>query len=382
MLIAVPWPMGLEQWAIQGLMRLVAGLTVEVAGWLGIPAVQQGNLIQTTVGVVGIDEACSGVRSLQSALMLSLFLGEMHRFSPGRRLALVAASLAFDLLANLTRTTFLVWAAANRGMAQMEAWHDTAGVLVMLIVLPSLLGLAHLMRPRAQRFAHAVAPPPMKIFPLVPRWVCILSLVWIGAGELAAEVWYRAHETKLMVTARWSLAWPDQAPRFRRTMLPENSLAILRCSTSQAAIWEDDLGNQWSAFLLRWKPGRNSAQLARGHRPDICFPAAGARLLDDFGQIRVPIRDFEIPFRHQTFDSGGQLAHVFYCLWPDRVSPEETPVLEDGSQASRVLAVLAGKRHLGQQVLEIVLTGPESESEAVATLTNNLPALIQVDQAK
>jgi exosortase len=87
MFIAIPWPVGLEQSIIQGLMRTTAALTVECAGWFGIPCVQHGNLIQTTVGLVGIDEACSGVRSLQSALMLSLFLGEMHRFTirPGRK---------------------------------------------------------------------------------------------------------------------------------------------------------------------------------------------------------------------------------------------------------------------------------------------------------
>jgi exosortase len=87
-LIAVPWPMQLEQFCIQGLMRLVAGLTVSIADLLGIPAVQHGNLVEVDAGMVGIDEACSGVRSLQSALMLSLFLGEMYRFTLARRAAL------------------------------------------------------------------------------------------------------------------------------------------------------------------------------------------------------------------------------------------------------------------------------------------------------
>ncbi|HTA31578.1 MAG TPA: exosortase/archaeosortase family protein, partial [Candidatus Cybelea sp.] len=80
-LIAVPWPVELEQIVTQGLMRFVAGLTVDIADWLNIPAIQDGNLVTIGAGVVGIDEACSGVRSLQSALMLSLFLGEMNRFS-------------------------------------------------------------------------------------------------------------------------------------------------------------------------------------------------------------------------------------------------------------------------------------------------------------
>ena len=440
MLIAVPWPMGFEQWAVQNLMRLVAGLTVEVAGLFGIPAVQQGNLIETTGGIVGIDEACSGVRSLQSALMLSLFLGEMHRLSAGRRVGLLGASLLFDLLANLARTTFLVWAAASRGLTQMEAWHDTAGLLVMIIVLPSLLGLAYLMKPRTRRVPgshpvsvgetgavpslqkspqHAlqrslptVLPLPFRRgegrgegsfhvaypvvpsiiskgdrtgpswLPPIPRWAGILAVLWIGVGEAASEAWYRVHETQLIAAPRWSVAWPTQNPRFRKTAVPENALAILRCSDSAAATWEDDAGNQWSAFILRWKPGKNSAQLAKGHRPDICFPAAGAHLLDDFGQVSVPIQNFEIPFHHETFDTGGKIVNVFYCLWSDRISPDETPLAKHGPQMTRLLAVLAGKRNLGQQELEVVLAGPETRNDAVAAFKTTLPALIQMDQTK
>src|SRR5215469_6352754 len=112
MLIAVPWPMQLEQVVIQNLMRFVAGLTVSVVGFLGIPAVQHGNLIEVANGVVGIDEACSGVRSLQSALMLSLFLGELYLFRPGRRIGLLFASLITVLFANVIRTSFLTKTAA------------------------------------------------------------------------------------------------------------------------------------------------------------------------------------------------------------------------------------------------------------------------------
>jgi len=354
-LVAVPWPMGMEKSVIQGLMRLVAGLTVEVAGCLGIPAVQHGNLIEVSAGMVGIDEACSGVRSLQSGLMLSLFLGEMHRFSVVWRLLLLGASLVFVLVANLARTSFLVWAAANRGMAQMEAWHNSAGVLVMLVVLPGLLAMAYLMRPGTAKLEPASAPQPV-VFPLVPRWVGVLALVWLATAAFAVEAWYRLHEANLVANPRWTIAWPTQIHGFQRTSVPENSLAILRCSQSAAGFWEDDEGNQLSAFLLRWAPGKNSAQLAKGHRPDTCFPAAGAKLVEDFGKKAFVVRDFEVAFRHQTFETGDALVHVFYCLWPDRISRTEKALREDGSRGSRLQAVAAGKRNLGQQVLEIVLS--------------------------
>jgi len=376
MLIAVPWPMEMEQWVIQGLMRFIAGLTVEVAGLLGIPALQHGNLIEVGVGVVGIDEACSGVRSLQSALMLSLFLGEMHRFFWVRRAVLIGASLLAVLLANLARTTFLVWAAANRGLHQMEAWHDTAGNLIMLIVLPSLIGLAYLIKPK-QLPEASPSNPRAKMVPAMPRWVGLSALSWLLAVLVTTEIWYRYHEASLIPNVKWSVSWPSQNPQFTKTSIPEKSLAILRCSNSQAAAWQDEEGNRWSGFLLRWDPGRNSAQLAKGHRPDICFPASGARLAEDFGLVTLAVNGVTLTFRHQSFQRGQDLMHVFYCLWSDQIPGRETPALEDGSQASRLQAVLTGRRNLGQQVLEVVVEGVDNSDEAVAALKRQLPNLVK-----
>jgi exosortase len=380
MLIAIPWPMALEQAIIQGLMRLVAGLTVGVADWLGIPAVQHGNLVEVGAGVVGIDEACSVVRSVQSALMLSLFLGEMYRFSVVRRLSLILGSLLFVLLANLTRTTFLVWAAANRGLQQMESWHNTAGNLVMFIVLPGLMLLAYLMKPKVERRIRERTSQPQAL-DIMPRWVGIGVMIWLGLAEASSEAWYRMHESNLVANNRWSVSWPTQAAQFRQSEVPERSLAILRCSQSEAASWLDEEGTLWSAFFLRWAPGKNSAQLSKGHRPDICFPAAGAHMVADVGQVVLSANGLEIPFRHETFENEGGLFHVFYCLWADRVSSDEKVLLEDGSQASRLRAVLAGKRHLGQQVLEIVIHAAESNDEAVRLLGKQLPGLVHRDPA-
>src|SRR5215469_2114760 len=381
MLIAVPWPMQWEQAVIQGLMRFVAGLTVGVADWLGIPALQHGNLVDVQSGVVGIDEACSGVRSLQSALMLSLFLGEMYRFSLARRLSLLGGSLVFVLVANLARTTFLVWAAANRGFNQMEAWHDTAGNLVMFTVLPSLLLLAYLLKPKDSGLLSTRPSAGSQVLRAMPRWVGVGLLLWLGLAEVFTEVWYRTHESHLVSNARWSVVWPEQSPQFKKSTVPERSLAILRCSDSEAASWVDANGNQWSGFFLHWAPGKNSAQLAKGHRPDICFPAAGAHLVNDLGQVVLSANGLELPFRHQTFEDGTGSFDVFYCLWSDRNLQGEKRLVEDGSQASRLQAVLAGKRNLGQQVFEIVLHGAASSDQAVTVFKSQLPGLIRREQA-
>jgi hypothetical protein len=198
-------------------------------------------------------------------------------------------------------------------------------------------------------------------------------------AEGATELWYRHHETQLIPSPRWSVTWPTEDFQFKKTAIPANSLAFLRCSDSEAATWLDESGNEWSAFLLLWKPGKNSAQLAKGHRPDICFPAAGARLVDDFGRVTLNANGVALNFRHLTFTSGAKLLHVFYCLWSDKFSPHEQPQVEDDYQASRLLAVMQGKRNLGQRVLEIVVTGPDSKDAAVELLKSQLPLLVKQD---
>jgi exosortase len=141
LLVAVPWPSRLENYVTQGLMRLVAAATVEVVGLFGIPAMQRGNLLEIGSGVVSVDGACSGVRSLQTSLMLALFLGEMYRLRYWWRLALVPASLLIAFAANVGRTSFLTWSAARLGMARMESLHGSAGLAVVVIVF-GLLWLA------------------------------------------------------------------------------------------------------------------------------------------------------------------------------------------------------------------------------------------------
>src|SRR5438552_13504182 len=83
--VAVPWVSPIEQPIVQGLMRVVAAVVAEIATWFGIPTQLEGNLIRIPNGVVGINEACSGVRSLQTSLMIGLLFGELKRLSVSNR---------------------------------------------------------------------------------------------------------------------------------------------------------------------------------------------------------------------------------------------------------------------------------------------------------
>src|SRR5256714_8770097 len=141
-LVAVPWVTPIEQPIVQGLMRFVAAISSEAVALFGIPARLEGHLIRLPEGLVGVNEACSGVRSLQTSLMIGLLFGELKRVSISRRIMLVIAAAAIAFLGNCIRAFFLVWMAATRNIATANSWHDAAGYGIVGLVFVGSLALA------------------------------------------------------------------------------------------------------------------------------------------------------------------------------------------------------------------------------------------------
>ena len=81
---ALPWPVWMEDYMVQSLMRGNARICAELMTLFGQPALAEGNLIQVGKAWVNVEEACSGIRSLQTAFMVSLFLGGILEASPVR----------------------------------------------------------------------------------------------------------------------------------------------------------------------------------------------------------------------------------------------------------------------------------------------------------
>jgi hypothetical protein len=154
---------------------------------------------------------------------------------------------------------------------------------------------------------------------------------------------------------------------------------MLRCSEGRAVGWNDSGANQWQLFLFRWARGKNSAQLAKSHTPEICLQGIGYQLQNDIGTRVLPVGDLRLPFHQYIFARGGLILHVFYCLWEDRPPATDTAaaVREDGTQSSRLLAVREGRRHLGQQALEVAIRGPATPEAALAAFQDQLLNLIQ-----
>src|SRR5262245_50028058 len=397
--IAVPWSTVLETPLIQGLMRIVAHVAAETAMLLGTPAQVEGNLIRVSNGFVGVNEACSGIRSLQTSLMIGLLFGEVKRLSVLRRLTLIVCAAVIALLANFLRAVFLVRIAATENLSEVSRWHNIAGYSIILFVFVSTMGLAYLLGTSQainrrsgigiQNRHSAIGTRQLPI----PISHIAMALCWLLFVEIGTATWYHGHEHNLITGIRWSVHWPQQAANFRKLKIDNEIRAVLRFDEGDAAGWTisspvnaaEPNNVACSLYVLRWNPGKNSALLANLHRPDVCLPASGWTQVADHGVRGYPISGLvELPFRHFEFqrafeNSTPQTAHAFYCLSEDRAVASSAPLpaslpsmtgsRSEWTRAERIRTALEGRRHLGQQVIQAILissypfSGADAESQ-------------------
>ena len=103
----------------------------------------EGNLMRLPSGLVGVNEACSGVRSLQTSIMIGLLFGELKRLSLWQRIFLVIAGVAIALFANFLRVLFLVSMASRaHDVSVVNKWHDLAGYGILVLVFVGTMAIA------------------------------------------------------------------------------------------------------------------------------------------------------------------------------------------------------------------------------------------------
>ena len=410
--VAVPWVSPVEHPVVQGLMRVVAAAATEALTLCGIPAQVEGNLIRISSGVVGVNEACSGVRALQTALMIGLLFGELKRFSLGRRAGLVLVAISLSIFANFLRTFLLVFVAADKGIGAIDRWHDIAGYsIVALVFLGTLAATALLGRTGGRTTAKPDLTgnkSTVSTFISHPSSLLIV-LCWLVLVEIASLGWYRAQERNLVARPRWSVRWPSSEDRFRELKITESVRQTLRFDEGRSARWFvstnratdlRDIGRAYcTAFFFRWNPGGGTLLRARAHRPEICLPSAGwEQTADDGARLYQVEPGLTLPFRHLEFVhkqrgrvESDQFAHTFFCLEQDWTEPKtsagaRTAVITSDSRdwgvLARVHAVEQGLRDLGQQTIELVFVTSHSLASDTAEeqFAAQLRTLIKVER--
>ena len=125
------------------LLRKVVAMVSLVFNMGGFPLIQEGStLVLPGDQRVGVEDACSGIRSLTACLFTGAFLAAVFLERWWKKLALIGAALVLAVFTNLLRSLFLTAWAYSHGSASIGGtFHDATGYAVLGLTFVGLLCL-------------------------------------------------------------------------------------------------------------------------------------------------------------------------------------------------------------------------------------------------
>src|SRR3972149_11519129 len=148
----------------------------------GIPALQHGNMIELATTTVGVEEACSGIRSLLSCVYAGFFFAAWQLRRPAGRAVLIVAAPLLALGMNFLRSLVLTLL-ANAGKDVAGFWHDATGYAILGITAVVLAFLAIVL----ETVKEPNAPAALPALTGTPRgslrffWTAVAATVVLGA---------------------------------------------------------------------------------------------------------------------------------------------------------------------------------------------------------
>jgi len=386
-LIAIPWPRNAEEAIMGFFMEKNAMAALEVLHWFGYEAMRRGHLITLPTGTLGVEEACSGVRSLQSGIMTSLFFGEIFRFGIFFRSVLLSISLFVALFGNFLRATFLSIIASNEGVAAVEKWHDFAGYAILASTLVTLWAIAWFYdNRRTKKNPSAKASKPFHATPpSIPRPVvtaCVCTVLLAAACLAGTEVWYRSHEADVPAEGRWSIK--SGTAGTKPVPIPDRTRRILFFPDGFSERFLDSTGRTWHFFFLRWPPGRTAIQALNIHDPRTCLASIGMVLEKQLPAMTIEAGGVRFPFRVFLFREAGRPVLVFHSVIAGGVPEAHIEINDlnsDGGEMTleeRWRVVTKGIRNRGQSMLEAAVWNTTDVSAAAEKLTDFLKRNMEV----
>lgn len=289
LVFAVPWPESFLLPVTAALQRFVAVCSTHLLRALGVEVFRDGNLLYLHSAVLGVAEACSGIRSLMAFFATAAACALFLSLGGWRALLLFALAPVAAVGSNIVRilaTTFFVLLG---GSVWLHGFlHDLMGLAV--VVLGGGLLFA------AARFLARGAPRPAAVLPAAERPAPAPRL-WPGALAGAALLFAAVLGMRHVARHYEGMARPDAfVPAARRTLdefpyalgpyrctdesrLSAMEFDMLQPSEHLVRTYEDPQGNGLTLTVLYWAAQRtypgSSAIMRYPHTPYSCMWGAG-----------------------------------------------------------------------------------------------------------
>lgn len=377
-LVAIPWPTGPERWLTQSLSLLAAQIAAWILPLLGIAAICHGTTIDVGSEMLGVDDACSGIRSFQSSIMAALFLGELYALRWGYRIALVVIGLFAAYAFNVIRMLILSIAVANGGVDALDKLHDPAGFAILIATMGVLWllcwGLQKIPGSR-QALATAKIQSGVGQIDKSPAFACIAAVVAMALMAGGSEGWYWWKNKNAVRAPAWTIAAADPNSGLADEELGKNVYEMLRYDRGFQRSWRDGGGRQWHMIFTEWEPKRMSLHYAQPHLPEQCQRMMGREIVLKSELRKAEANGVTIAYNLYKIRAGSDEFYLMYVINDDRISGHEMTV-ERATPANRMKAVMAGRRNMGQRSMQLALVGEPDAGVAERAMLELLPQLV------
>lgn len=147
----VPLPVIVFNALAQPLQLFASQTATRIAQFFGTSVYQDGNVIQLASTTLGVEEACSGLRSLAALIVMALLVGFLQCTRPVTRIILLALSLPIAVLVNVIRVSGTAMMADHDPELAMGFYHTFSGWLVFLLGIFFVLGASRLLHATLDR---------------------------------------------------------------------------------------------------------------------------------------------------------------------------------------------------------------------------------------
>jgi exosortase/archaeosortase family protein len=317
-ILITPLPDGSYARLTLALQQWVTGSVMGSLHLLGVPARQHGNIIELARTTVGVEEACSGIRSLISCVYAGFFFAAWQVRHPLGRLGLILAAPALALGMNFVRSLTLTLM-ANAGTDINGFWHDATGFGILAVTAALLAALAMLLEGKPN---PVPVPGPPAVSP--PRRT--LGIFWTGTAAVLGLGWfYLAHSRPAHQPDRpvpdlaallpaefegWQVLTAKDLYQFADILQTTHLLERTYQRTTREGR-QDEL----TVYIAYWAPGQTSVSRVAAHTPDACWPGAGWNAQPEASlktTLSFPPKN-STPGEHRIFrNQTGYAQHVWF----------------------------------------------------------------------
>jgi exosortase len=316
MYISAPWFSYVEKNLTLELMVYVTSAVTEILHLVGVEATARGTLITMRPGVVGVAEACSGIRSLQSGLMYALAVGELFMLTRPRRWGLVALTVLSGFILNIVRTFILAYQTDLHGLEIIDKIHDKVGVSISL-VLPVVVWVL------GKWLAGPEQEPPAgpettgtwlrRQFASVPKMTGVFALAVIAYLPCHVWLYYQGNSGPKQVAPYFQpREKPDVGQNLQQPVpkdiwkeLDPVSGGYIRHAATDLPMGRAD------GYYFFWPPRQDNFNIL-WHHPERCMTGAGWRPNGRSQQIEMTLNGtkvnwFAFPFKNER----GQVLQIW-----------------------------------------------------------------------